>query len=228
MSYVAKQPRPPVSDADHRSRVHRDATFLTAQSYASMDDADRAARKRGYLMDRELSTDNTKVFMHRNTGRPVIAHRGSVTGSDWLVDDTAIAIGSGDRSPRHIKARLVTKSVQQKYRQPVDAVGHSLGGRLASRSGADGHVVTFNRAQGLGDILGGGKANDRHTHMRISGDPVSMLGSGARNSKTLPQTDRRQLSRLETFSTGSRLANIAQNAAAAHSLKQFDQAPSPS
>ncbi|KAJ1616602.1 hypothetical protein T492DRAFT_850711 [Pavlovales sp. CCMP2436] len=93
------------------------------------------------------------VFVDKN-GQPTIAHRGSVTAKDWLVNDVLIAAGAHRETERLRRARQITAAAELKYQKKSNAVGHSLGGRLAERSGSGGEVVTFNKAAGLGDING--------------------------------------------------------------------------
>ena len=61
-------------------------------------------------------------------------------------------------------------------RYSADAIGHSLGGRLAENSGAHGKITTYNKAVGLADI-GTKKNSKRQTDIRNSGDIVSFLGN---------------------------------------------------
>jgi len=137
----------------------------------------------GYKLDPRLSTVDTKVAVHKASGRPVVLHRGSTTARDWLVSDALIAAGKADLlDPRHAKARKLTQKVKKKYKQPVSAVGHSLGGRLAERSGADGSVLSVNPAIGPADAF---KRRGKKTQvLRTTMDAVSALDVTRRGGKS--------------------------------------------
>ena len=88
--------------------------------------------KSTYDYDHDLSNNETKVFINKETNKPVIVHRGSKRLSDW-VDNAKIAVGLGKYSNRLQKSNEIAKKVNQKYGNH-DAVGHSLGGYLAENT----------------------------------------------------------------------------------------------
>lgn len=206
LNQIARSGRAMQADVHAGNRVRRDAGWLMDLSYKPLPEAAHAGARRGYNLDPELSSENTKVFVHQASGRPLVAHRGSKTFADWIVDDTMIATGKTDFSPRHWKARNVTKQAKNKYKRPVDAVGHSLGGRLAEHGGGDGHIVTYNKAAGINDVFSRPGKNWRQLDMRTEGDVVSLLASRQNNTQTLPAP--------QSLVRGSPLTNAAQ----AHSL----------
>ncbi|KAJ1631164.1 hypothetical protein T492DRAFT_839425 [Pavlovales sp. CCMP2436] len=121
----------------------QDSTNLARASYLPLAQASTYGESMGYTLDKEISRPNTM---------PVVAHRGSVTAKDWLVDDALIAVGAHKNTDRLNLARSITAATEKKYGRPANSVGHSLGGRLAERSGSGGQIVIINKAAGLGDI----------------------------------------------------------------------------
>ena len=127
----------------------------------------------GFKYDPELSTNESKVFIDHK-GRPNIAFRGSTRiVDDWLGSDAKLALGLEKYDKRFQEAKHLTKLVEDKYHQPVNVFGHSLGGSLAEKSGATGNIVTFNKAAGILDI---GKTIRKNQHdIRTTSDAVSLL-----------------------------------------------------
>jgi hypothetical protein len=155
-------------------RLRKDAPDLLKASYETQKDAEARMMKKGYTYDKELSTMESKVFVNKN-GKPVVAQRGSTRLSDWL-EDGLIGLGLGKYGTRQQRAIDLNKKVEEKYGKKVNAVGHSLGGRLVENSGANGAVITYNKASGLGDVLD--KHNDKQLDLRTKGDLPSLLSIG--------------------------------------------------
>jgi len=167
--------------------ARRDVRQLIKASYNSVPDAQQRLDALGYSLDTDLSTPEAKVAVHRLTGNPVVMHRGSANAKDWLVSDALIALGRADRlDPRHASARALTTRMREKYNRPVTAVGHSLGGRLAAKSGAD-RSISVNPAVGPRDAFRPRGAKE--TVLRTAADAVSLLDLTRRggNSETLQQ-----------------------------------------
>ncbi|KAJ1629135.1 hypothetical protein T492DRAFT_841074 [Pavlovales sp. CCMP2436] len=159
------------------------AVELARASYLPLDQA--------ALYDAQLSQDNTTVFIDNRTGQPMIAHRGSVTAKDWLVDDVLIAAGANRETERLRRAKQITAVAEMKYQKKSNAVGHSLGGRLAERSGSGGEVVTFNKAAGLGDISSRLPNGTRQTDVRTKLDAFSALSRLGRRTASQPPLAKR-------------------------------------
>jgi hypothetical protein len=108
-------------------------------------------------------------------------HRGTVNIKD-VFDDRLFALGLGRFSKRNKEAKRLTKKVEAKYNAPATAVGHSLGGWLASRSGNHGEIDTYNKGVGLGDMFT--KTNSqRQFDVRTRGDLVSALSATQKSNK---------------------------------------------
>jgi hypothetical protein len=170
------------------------------------------ASKKGYRLDKELSTASTKVFVNQR-GVPTIGHRGSKRVSDWF-DNALLAVGLGRFGPRHREAKAITQKVEAKYGKPANAIGHSLGGRLAETSGARGRVVTYNKAAGLADI--GKRTSSNQVDYRTSIDLPSLLSVG--------QTGGRHVTVAHTPAGGGTAGRVLD----AHKLKHLDSYLMPS
>jgi hypothetical protein len=166
-----------------KSQYRNDLKDLVKASYQSQRDAKILLGDR-YSPDTALSSMNTKVFVDNKTKKPVILHRGTVTAGD-VFNDGLLAVGLGRFSGRNKQAKRLTKKVEAKYNAPATAIGHSLGGWLAERSGNKGDTLTYNKAVGLGDI-GTKKNSNRQFDVRTKGDIVSGLGfTQSANKETL-------------------------------------------
>lgn len=141
-------------------------------SYLNQNEASQKLSSLGYKYDPELSTNESKVFTDKK-GRPNIAFRGSKRVSDFLGSDVKLALGLEKYDNRFKEAKLLTKLVEDKYHQPANVFGHSLGGSLGEKSGAHGKIVTYNKGAGLLDI---GKTIPKNQYdIRTTGDVVSLL-----------------------------------------------------
>ncbi|KAJ1638658.1 hypothetical protein T492DRAFT_833576 [Pavlovales sp. CCMP2436] len=167
------------------NQFKNNATELARASYLSLDQAALYGQKLGYILDAQLSKDNTMVFVDKK-GQPVIAHRGSVTVTDWLVDDVLIAAGAYRDTDRLRRVRQISAAAESKLWEKSNFVGHSLGGRLAERSGSGGEIVTINKAAGLADINSRLPNGTRQTDVRIKLDAVSALSNLDRRTGSQP------------------------------------------
>ena len=160
------------------------ATFkeMLHLGYQAIDFAEVKAREYGYVMDRELSTFDTYVYLNTETRFPLIVHRGSITAADWIIEDGLILSTLTDfiSSPRSIYARRITRRTMVKYKKDVDCFGHSLAGRLAEVSQATGYILTYNKAAGFQDI--GKKINPKQYDFKSENDIVSLLAGTQRRS----------------------------------------------
>lgn len=139
---------------NHKLQLRKALKPLLEASYKPIENAESVALKYGYVLDRKLSVENTYVYVSTQTGFPLVVHRGSVSATDWLLEDVLIATGitsAFNNSPRLALARDITQKTEAKYGLPTDAFGHSLGGRVAEHSGANGYIMTYNKAVGLFD-----------------------------------------------------------------------------
>ncbi|KAJ1626789.1 hypothetical protein T492DRAFT_842907 [Pavlovales sp. CCMP2436] len=209
----------------------RNAIDLARASYLPLDQAATFGDSLGFTLDQQLTQVDTLVYTDKRTGQPTIVHRGSTTPRDFLVDDALIAFGSGRETQRQRRAREITAEAETKYNKPSNSTGHSLGGRLAERSGSRGSIITFNKAAGLGDIPSfnfTGRSQPqmqngtRQTDVRTRLDPISALSSlGRRPSNQTPLVVVPQRDQANRFQPGP--VRLFVNAAKAHSLKNLKQ-----
>ncbi len=143
-------------------------------SYQNQKEASKTLNDLGYKYDPELSTNESKVFLDKHN-RPNIAFRGSKRISDFLLSDAALAVGLEKYDRRFKEAKHLTQLVEDKYKQPANVFGHSLGGRLGEASGANGKIVTYNKGAGLFDI--GKTIPSNQTDIRTTNDGVSFLST---------------------------------------------------
>jgi hypothetical protein len=131
--------------------------------------------------------------------------------------DAKIAAGKGRNSARVRKTVEAVIQSKLKYSKPVSAIGHSLGGRLAEESQADGWIMTVDKATSPLDLLKKPRAGDRQTDVRTAADPVSavsVLQRGDRRTETIKLTDK--LPRFIPYPVRA-LGNLAK----AHSLRNL-------
>ena len=143
-------------------------------SYQNQKEASKSLADMGYKYDPELSTNESKVFLDKHN-RPNIAFRGSKRVSDFLLSDAALAVGLEKYDRRFQEAKHLTKLVEDKYNQPANVWGHSLGASLGEKSGANGKIVTYNKGAGLFDI--GKTIPKNQTDYRTTSDPVSIIST---------------------------------------------------
>lgn len=161
-----------------KKKLREDLGDLLKASYMPQKDAKKKMEQKGYGYDDHLSTMNTKVFV--KDGKPVVVHRGTTTVKD-MVDDGLLGLGLEKYGFRYKNAQRITRKAEEKYKQHADAVGHSLGGSLAEKSGAHGDVMTFNKGSGLGDI--GKKNKSNQLDITTKGDVISALGKTQTGNK---------------------------------------------
>ncbi len=87
-----------------------------------------------YILDNELSTNKTKVYIDKNTNDIAMVNRGTSDFNDVLTD-TKLLFGYKDKS-RFGEARDILNKVKQKYTDKnIDVIGHSLAGAIAEDLG---------------------------------------------------------------------------------------------
>lgn len=111
-----------------------------------------------YNYDKDLSTIESKVFINKETGAPLISSRGSTRVSDFLYEDPRLATYGGQffNTRRVNDIQNLSKATQEKYGVAPTLVGHSLGGYLAEKGAQatpGSQVYTYNKAAGLPSIF---------------------------------------------------------------------------
>jgi len=159
------------------------------------DKAEAELKKSGYTLDKELSGQRAKVYTDAN-GQPTIAYRGTQNFHD-VMTDFAIPLGLAQYTKRMQHSKSLTKKVEEKYGQPTNAVGHSLGGYLAENSGAHGNIATFNKAS-----VGTKNKNSKQVDVRTKRDLVSMFTPKKKSNITIASRSSNPLTEHTTSSLG--------------------------
>ena len=127
------------------------------------------------LMDKkEFDTHGNgknRVYRHRVHKTSHVVYAGTQDKKDALTD-LALGAGKEDSTPRFQKAKALADATKKKYGEDkTKAMGHSLGGALAEKSGIN-DVITFNRGVGKNGAF---KTVKHGKHYRSEGDAVSLL-----------------------------------------------------
>jgi hypothetical protein len=133
-----------------------------------------------FQLDKDLSTGKAKVYHDPNTGKTVVANRGTQgTMQDWA-NNLAYMMGMYDKTGRYQNAVDTQKKAVEKYGKVDTNVGHSQSGiitRKLNNLGLTDEVINVNPAS-LGEKLA-----KNETAIRSSFDPVSMFQSNAMKIK---------------------------------------------
>ena len=178
------------------STTNKYKKHLMKASYMNQNDAQKYMAKYGYKYDPELSRNDTKVFLGPD-GKPVVAHRGSRRVTDFI-DDALIMLNLPNH--RTNNAKRTNERVKQKYGN-YDAIGHSLGGNLASKSDAD-KIITYNKLATPFDNLN----KENETSYRTKNDLPSYISQYSKNTVTIPDNHL-----LKTVLTAHDLKNFTEN-----------------
>jgi len=111
-----------------------DKSTAKAFTNKAYDAPDKRADVGGYKYDASLSNVDTGIWHNHEKKLTVVANRGSVTKTDWLVSDPHIAFGAEGASSRFKRAVKQTKQAHAKHNYNVIVVGHSLGGSLSNHT----------------------------------------------------------------------------------------------
>lgn len=134
----------------------------------------------GYVLDKSLSKNKIKTYVHPETKKVIIAHKGTdPKDKNDLKNDLLLSAGLLNKhtSKRVKNANEITKKANAKYgAQNVTHTGHSLGGYMADNSATkDNKVETYNRGTSPLDIAlnKAKKKNPNAIHYTTGVDPIS-------------------------------------------------------
>ena len=129
-----------------------------------------------YILDNELSTDKTKVYIDKNTNDIAMVNRGTSDFKDVL-SDAKLLFGYKDK--RFNEPKEILNKIKQKYTDKnIDVIGHSLAGTIAETLGDDPqvkNVITLNKAITPKDLITKPKNIGKQYDIRSSKDIVSAL-----------------------------------------------------
>lgn len=161
----------------HIGRRHPDEVALkhanlSAEAYRGVD----KRRNIGGLIYRpDLSDSERAVYLNPSTGKFQVAIRGTARFGDVLTD-VGLAVGGLKHSKRFDRE---AKALDRLGSENIETLtGHSLGGSLAGKLGAQRGIrtTTFNEGRGLADLLS--SDNDQNVRrIRTRGDLVSLAGA---------------------------------------------------
>jgi len=169
----------------------RDLPILISCSYLSKYTAYKIMKQYNYNYDKELSTDENRVYTYsnENINELLVVYRGTFTWFDWITDILCL-IGLKEWTFRYWNSIEIVNKIKNKYgaHKKVNAVGHSMGAFLLENSNVDGHKITYNKLVSFTDI--GKKIDDSQTDIRESFDVVSLLETTQTgNHVTIPIVD---------------------------------------
>jgi hypothetical protein len=148
---------------------------LLNQSYKSKDKTNENIDDIYYL-DKELSTDKTKIYVNKNTNEISMVNRGTSDIKD-VITDVKLLFGYKDK--RFNEPREILDKVKMKYpNSSIDLLGHSLGAKVAEELGRDPavkNVITLNKPTTPKDLLFKSKVADKQYDIRTTKDLVSSL-----------------------------------------------------
>jgi len=147
------------------------------QEYVQSDLFNPMIELEGFVLDRELSTQEHSVFRNDTTKETVIAYRGTTTLSD-VKTDGHIAMGREKHTARYKRSEAVFEKARDKYDGSIAVSGHSLGGgislHVAEKYDVEGHH--YNPAISATQVFSkdhyDNKTTQRIYHTEI--DPVSV------------------------------------------------------
>lgn len=129
-----------------------------------------------YILDNELSTDKTKVYIDKNTNDIAMVNRGTSDFKD-VMTDAKLLFGYNDK--RFNEPKEILNKIKQKYTDKnIDLIGHSLGAKIAETLGDDPQVkniITLNKPTTPKDLFNKSKINNKQYDIRTTGDLVSVL-----------------------------------------------------
>lgn len=126
----------------------------------------------GYQLDKDLSNGQAKVYHNPETGKTIVANRGTQgTLQDWA-NNVAYLTGMYDKTGRWKNAQRTQDEAIKKYGKVDTNVGHSQSGvitRKLNALGKTGEVINVNPAS-LGE-----KQKENETVVKSGFDPVSIF-----------------------------------------------------
>lgn len=146
----------------------------------------------GFTLVPGLSTHETVTYVNPITRQAVVSFRGSTTREDWLVTDTALAVGKLQDTARFQRAKQDLDNAKSNLKNySIYLTGHSLGSRLgedlSDTPGVKDHTG-FNTGYGIADMIPEQYKPARYKHANSRSyinkrDYVSM--SGRRNDNNV-------------------------------------------
>jgi len=150
-------------------------------SYETLADAKKRLLKHDFVLVKDLSTPENKVFYNPKSKKLLMTVAGTKSIED-VGTDIYLALGKLKDTNRYKSAKATLENARKAFpnAKEVNVVGHSLGGAIASGIGKKSDkITTYNKGATIGQ-----KTRPNERSIRTSGDIVSIL---ANKSKTLPR-----------------------------------------
>lgn len=127
----------------HRfARLSMAAYYYENQEYVQSELFNPMIELEGFVLDRELSTEEHSVFHNSSKKETVIAYRGTSNLSD-VATDSHVAMGRERHTARYKRSEAVFEKARDKYDGSMAVTGHSLGGgismHIAEKYDVEGH-----------------------------------------------------------------------------------------
>jgi predicted esterase YcpF (UPF0227 family) len=124
------------------ARLSMAAYYFENQEYVQSELFNPMIELEGFVLDRELSTEEHSVFHNSSKKETVIAYRGTSNLSD-VATDSHVAMGRERHTARYKRSEAVFEKARDKYDGSMSVTGHSLGGgislHIAEKYDVEGH-----------------------------------------------------------------------------------------
>jgi hypothetical protein len=166
---------------ENDNKTSKNLKEILNASYQNQKEATKTLNNLKYNYDKGLSTNESKVFVDKR-GNPTIAFRGSKTLKDFVISDSLLLVGLEKYDKRFLQSNRLLKKVEEKYKRPVNVIGHSLGGSIAestNKINSKNKIYAVNKGVGLSGIFKTIPKNQ--TDLRKSNDLISILSLTQKN-----------------------------------------------
>ena len=124
------------------ARLSMAAYYFESAEYVQSELFNPMIELEGFVLDRELSTEEHSVFHNSSKKETVIAYRGTSNLSD-VATDSHVAMGREKHTARYKRSEAVFEKARDKYDGSMAVTGHSLGGgislHIAEKYDVEGH-----------------------------------------------------------------------------------------
>jgi hypothetical protein len=147
--------------------------------------AKKPKKFKDFVLDKQLSSQRVKVYIHPQTKQAYVVHRGTASIQD-VGNDLKMALGfdiSGSKRVKH--AKEVQKKTESKYgADNVTTIGHSLGSKIASDVGQNSKsIINLNKAVIPSDL--NKTLSSKETNIRSKSDLISILQPFQKKGKSV-------------------------------------------
>jgi tetratricopeptide (TPR) repeat protein len=150
---------------------------ILKSSYKTNKEAKKDLLKHNYVLDKELSNHNQKIFYNPVSKKLLMLVAGTHNIAD-VGTDLYLAAGKLKETKRYNEAKKILEKARERYpsaAKNVDIAAHSLGGSIASGIGKrSDRITTYNKGSTIGENY-----RDNEKVYRTKGDVVSFLAPNA-------------------------------------------------